>query len=416
MSSNVKQCQAMSSRINSSKPRLFYIGMICTEAYANKIQNDAFVGAGSGKMASVVSALRLAGKRAVLISLPFIGKGPQQQPGLLCRGDGIPALFLPVWRSPSVRKVLGAFALAWFAASRVRSRDTILFYNHALEYILALLILRVRGVSVFQDIEDVPISTEKGLRGFVNRLGFELMFKLSTSRKVTVSDQVGKTLKLHDYLAIQGIATETVTADLTNKWIQLETGGPLRVHFGGSLMASTGLDLFCAAVVLLSAATKSLGRRIEFIVTGVGDMNRIRDLSSELECDCLHIELHQGVERSFYFELLDSCHASLSLRCPKSEISHTTFPSKVIEITSHGIALVSTRVSDVGDIFTNDSAWLLPEFSDQSLADVISEMALNPTEVRRRAESGQALARIRFAPLAVGRALAEFLENGSKSS
>ncbi len=397
------------------KLRIYYVGMVCTGAYVKAIREDAFVGAASGKMSSVVTALRLAGRRAVLVSLPFVGKGAGRLPGRLCRGDRFPALFLPVWRSPAVRKVLGTFSLAWFAIHRVRSRDTILFYNHGLEYLLALLILRMRGVAVFQDIEDVPISTERGLRGVLNRLGYVLMFKLASARKVTVSNLVGKTLNLSDFLAVQGIAAENVTAVGQEKWTQLEAGAPLRVHYGGTLMASTGLDLFCAAVAQLGATAEPIGRRIDFIVTGIGDLKCIHDLIATLRSDWLGIEVHQGVARDVYFDLLDSCHASLSLKSPESEISSTTFPSKVIEITSRGLALVSTQVSDVGDIFTDNAAWLIQQFSDQALSDILLNMARNPAEVRRRADAGQALARARFSPPAVGRALAEFLEEGPKA-
>lgn len=302
--------------------------------------------------------------------------------------------------------------MAWFAMRRVGPNDTILFYNHAPEYLLALLVLRLRGVPVLQDIEDVPTNEDQGLRGFLNQLSYGLLFKFSSPRKVTVSNQVGKTLHLRDFLPIQGIAAESVTAVHSEKWLLLEAGKPLRVHYGGTLITTTGLDLFCAALAQLDTVVEKAGVGIEFIVTGVGNMDRIREQASALRSDRLSIEVHQGVARDTYFNLLDSCHASLSLKSPESEISSTTFPSKVIEITSRGLALISTRVSDVGDIFTEDSAWLLPEFSAQALADVLLDMARNPAEARRRAEAGQALAQARFAPLAIGRALAEFLEAG----
>lgn len=395
--------------------RIFYIGMVCTDAYVRAIREDALVGAASGKMSSVVAALRLAGRRSVLISLPFLGKGSEWQPGRLCRGDGFPALFLPTWRSPAVRKGLGSFILAWFAMRRVRPHDTILFYNHAFEYLLALLVLRIRNVATFQDIEDLPISADRGLRGFLNRLGFSLMFKFASNRKVTASNQIGKALNLHDFLEVQGVAVKTISLDGSGKWAQLEAGRPLRVHYGGTLMASTGLDLFCSMVAHLDVTTKPIGRRVEFIITGVGDLNRIRDLALTLRSDFLRIETHQGMAKDAYFELLDSCHTSLSLRSPEAEISSTTFPSKVIEITSRGLALVSTRVSDVGSIFSDEAAWLLSEFNVLALTEILVEMAENPAEVRRRAAIGQALARERFAPLAIGRALADFLDEGPNS-
>lgn len=390
--------------------RIFYIGMICTEAYVQAIGEDCFIGAAAGKMSAVAAALRRAGRRTVLVSLPFAGGSGGSLPGRLMRGDGFAALFLPARRSPFVRKALGLFSLGWFAWRRVRRGDTVLFYNHAVEYLLALLILRLRGVAVFQDIEDVPTADDRGMRGLLNRLSFKLMFGLSSARKVTVSDQVGRALNLREFIAVQGIAARIAVDDASGKWERLDAGAPLRVHYGGTLMASTGLDLFCSAVRLLDEPGSEPARRIEFVVTGKGDFDRIRKIAASLRSDRLGIEVFPAAERSAYFDLLDACHASLSLKSPESEISSTTFPSKVIEIASRGLALVSTRVSDVGDIFSDDEAWLLPRFSDGCLADAILDMARNPTNVRRRAEAGQAMARARFAPLAVGRALTGFLE------
>ncbi len=401
--------------MTSRNPRIFYVGMVCTGAYVKIIKEDSFVGAASAKMSSVVSALRLVGQNVVLVSLPFVGRGPRTQPGRICRGDGFSALCLPVHRSPVARKVHGIFTMAWFALRRVTPRDTILFYNHNIEYLLALVILRLRGISVFQDIEDVPIGEDKGLRGLLNRFGFNVMFKLSSARKVTVSNQVGKALRLRDFLAIQGIAA---TLDATcgfEKWVQLDAGAPLRVHYGGSLMPSTGLDLFCATVVSLDAIIHPTDRQIEFIVTGIGDLERIRHLSLGLQSDRLRIEVHEGVSRGTYLDLLDSSHASLSLRNPDSEYSSATFPSKVIEITSRGISLITTQVSDVGDIFNDDELWLLSHYTPEALTGILLEMVRNPSEVRFRADAGQAKAQKCFSPLAVGHALAEFLQLGSKS-
>jgi len=392
------------------KKRIFYVGMVCSDSYLKTIREKAFVGAAAGKMISIVSALRTIGERAVLVSLPFVGTGPYRQPGCLCRGDGIPALFLPTWRSPVLRKMLGTFSIAWFALRRVCRHDTILFYNHGIEYSLALLILRVRGVAVFQDIEDLPMRTESGMRGFLNRVGFLLMVKLSATRKVTVSNQIANSLKLNNFLAIQGVFREKDALSRNEKWAQLEVGNPLRVHFGGSLNTATGLDLFCDTVVNLDTVIEPFSRSIDFIVTGIGDLNRIRNLASSLKSHWLRIEVHQGVARRDYFKLLDSCHVSLSLRMPSSDYSSTTFPSKVIEIASRGLCLVSTSVSDVSDIFDDNSASILAHFSVQDLSASLKFLANNPVEVRRRADAGFAIAKTRFSPHGVGRALAAFMD------
>jgi hypothetical protein len=386
--------------------------MVCTQAYVTAIREQAFVGAAAGKMSAVVLALRQAGRRAVLVSLPFVGRGADRQQGRVCRDDGFPAYFLPVRRAAVARKVHGFFTLAWFALQRVRPRDTVLFYNHGLEYLMALLIMRLRGIAVFQDIEDVPTSIETGLRGVTNRFGYRLMSALSSPRKVTVSNQVGRSLALNGFLAIQGIAAVSTHAWLSDKWSALAAGAPLRVHFGGTLNASTGLDLFCATLTNLDSSAGRLDRNIVLIVTGTGDLDKVRDLATSLQSDRLVIEVHREIDRHSYFNLLHSCHIGLSLKSPDADLADTTFPSKVIEITSRGLALVSTRVSDVGDIFSDEEAWLLPQFDVTELTEALLHLAAHPDEVRRRAEAGQVRARERFAPLAVGRALADFLDAG----
>ena len=396
--------------------RIYYVGQVSTVAYGKATQMNLFLGAGSGKMSSVVAALRRAGRRAVLVSLPSLGDSGDDQPGRVLHSDGFPALFLPVRRNSFLRKMIGSLSLAWVAIWRVGRSDSVLFYNHGVEFILALLILRVRGVAVFQDIEDIPTAAEKGVRGFVNRLGYGVMYRLSSARKVTVSDQIGKDLGLLDYLPLHGVACETGTTFDAGKWEQLEAGAPLRIHYGGSLMVDTGLDVFCNAVSELDMTAGMICKEIEFIVTGVGEFNKIREMAASLQSHYLRIEVHEKVEKSIYYDLLNSCHVSLSLKNPESGISNTTFPSKVIEIASHGLALCSTRVSDIGEIFSDESAWLLPILTSKVLANTLKEMVENPEEVRRRACVGQEIARERFSPLAVGQALGEFLERGPKLS
>lgn len=390
--------------------------MVCTEAYITAIAEDAFVGAAAGKMSAVVSALRLAGRRAILVSLPFVAHGPDWQLGKVCHTDGFPAYFLPIRREAIARKFFGTFAFAWFAMRRVRQQDTVLFYNHAIEYVLALMILRLRKIAVFQDIEDVPTLADRGLRGKADQLGYRLMCALASPRKVTVSNQVGRILNLTDFKAVQGVATQNAQASSGDRWESLDGGAPLRVHFGGTLVASTGLELFCSTLTLLNAKADDLARDIIFILTGTGDLASVEAIAHDLKSGRLQLEVHREIDRQSYFSLLDSCHASLSLKSPHAEFANTTFPSKVIEITSRGLALVSSRVSDVDEIFANDEAWLLTQFDAIELTEILMDMAAHPNEVRQRAEAGMARARERFDPLAVGRSLAAFLEVGSSQS
>jgi glycosyltransferase involved in cell wall biosynthesis len=394
------------------KPRIFYIGMVATEAYACKIREELFVGAAANKMAAVVSALRQVGRRGVLVSLPFVTRGPTRQPGLITRKDGFPACFLPVHRSAVLRKIFGSLALGRFALRHVQQRDIVLVYNHGIEYIFCLLILRLRKIAVFQDIEDVPTGAESGLRGILNAIAFRITFAVTSPRKVTVSNQVGRNLALADFLALQGVAASPAQPCDKTRRAAFASDGPFRVHYGGTLIPATGLDLFCATLLELEARSELLDRHIEVVVTGAGDLDRLQDLACRLRSGRLRLQLHREIDRAGYFGLLNSCHASLSLKIPDAELAQTTFPSKVIEITSHGLALISTRVSDVEEIFSEDEIWLLRGIDPLELADNIITMAANPDLVRDRAMAGQARTQERFAPTSVGRMLAAFLEAG----
>lgn len=391
--------------------RTLYFGMIGSRSYSQAIGEKLYIGAAAEKMGSVILALRIAGRRAWLISLPFPGTSARKAnfPAVITHEDGFPALFLPVSRSPALRKLRGFWTFGIFAARRVRQDDIVLFYNHAAEYLLALIILRLRGVAVYQDIEDAPIAADRGLRGVLNRIGYRAMLALSSPRKVTVSEQLGRDMGLREFVAVQGVASQIQSTANRDAWMDLALGGPLRLHYGGSLMASTGLDLFCDMIEVLQTLPWADSRGVVFEVTGIGNFERLRELARGCPAG-LRIEPHGTVDRDHYDAVLQRCHAGLSLKLPDEAVSSTTFPSKVIEITSRGLALVSSVVSDVAVIFDEDDAFLLHDLSSKTLAATICEMIADTEEVRRRAEAGQQVAQQRFAPAAVGARLAEFLE------
>lgn len=400
-----------------SRRRILYIGMVATKSYLAHSGGSTLVGAAAGKMVAVTAALRIVGRRAFLVSLPFPGPDAERPhlPALATSGDGVPALFLPVSRAPFLRKLRGMWSLAAFAATGVRQSDIVLFYNHALEYLPGLLILRLRGVRVFQDIEDTPIDADTGLRGLLNRIGYRTMFGLSSHRKITVSDQLGRRLGLREYHAVQGVASVATKGYLLDRWEALLDGGPLRIHFGGTLQRSTGIDLFCDALVDLKSRDRSGCMPIVIEVTGMGDLSRIAEISADLPSD-VAIRVHGPVSREAYEAIVEQSHVGLSLRLPDEEISWTTFPSKVIEITSQGLALVSTRVSDVEAIFGAEDAYLLSDATPQALGSAILDMARSPEVVALRAEAGRNVTSKRFALQRVGLSLARFLESDEVSA
>lgn len=392
--------------------RVFYVGMITPDAYGRAVGEAVFSGAAERKMISVVRAMRSVGLRALIVSLPFVGTGSKRAfyGPVMTSDDGCPAVFVATLRSKYLRKILGPFFLAAFFWRRIRPDDRVILYNHAVEYLLALVLLRMKGVSVYQDIEDVPHPGERGLRGTLNHLGFALTSRLTERRKVVVAEHVAHSLGLKDYLVIRGVASPAPAVVCAAKWAELHSGKALKLHYGGSLMHDTGVNLFCAAVEMLAQDADRLARPVVLHVTGSGSLNEIREVQARIACNGkVRLDVQEKLSRRDYDALIASCHASLSLRRPGAGISNTTFPSKVIEITERGVALVSSDRGDVITIFEDQSAFLLSNYEASELAATIADMTRDPARLERVARAGQEVCLRTFSPQSVGKEMARLL-------
>lgn len=397
------------------RSRVYYVGMITTDAYGRAVGERTYSGAAARKMVLVARAMRSVGLRAFIVSLPFVGTGAKHSAfgPILNTNGGVPTVFTATLRSTWLRKLVGPFYLADFFLRHARRGDTLIFYNHALEYIPTLLMLRLRGLTFVQDIEDAPTEDEAGLRGLLNRASFAITLRLTRARKMVVADHVARGLGLRDYVTIRGVASQETDASSsqdTRKWTELRSGGDLKLHFGGSLMADTGVDLYCQAIELLARSKKELAFCVAFKVTGTGDLYKIRDLQARVGDNArVSVELLPELSKADYLALIGACHGSLSLKRPGSAMSNTTFPSKVIEITAAGLALVSTRLGDVPEIFVDDTAFFLSDYRPEVLVETIIAMAADPERVERVAAAGRDLCNEVFAPETVGEAMKRLL-------
>jgi glycosyltransferase involved in cell wall biosynthesis len=389
--------------------------MITTDAYGRFVGEKTYAGAAARKMASVASAMRSVGHRAIIVSLPFVGTTARRAfySSVVTLEGRTPAVFLATLRSKYLRKIFGPLFLAVFACRHVGIGDTVVLYNHAVEYIPALMVLRLRRVNVVQDIEDAPTNHEKGVRGWANRVSFAATFKLTNSKKMVVADHVARELNLDDCVVIHGVASDDVGTSYrsdTVKWDELHAGGTLKVHFGGTLIPETGVDLFCEAVELLAQDENRLDRHVAFMVTGIGELNKVRDLQSRIRASRkVNVEFLPELSKPDYIALIAMCHGSLSLKRPGSLIASTTFPSKVIEITAAGLALVCTRLGDVTSLFSDESAYFLPRYEPADLAEVILDMARDPDRVEKTARTGLDLCKHTFSMKTVGEAMTKLV-------
>ncbi len=93
-----------------------------------------------------------------------------------------------------------------------------------------------------------------------------------------------------------------------------------------------------------------------------------------------------------------------------ASVTETTFPSKVVEITSHGLLLITTRTSDVPMLFDSTQAIFLEAATGAALAAAIEAALADPAGMARIAEQGHRRAAELFDARAVGHRLLAFLD------
>ena len=398
------------------KSVIYYVGMVNSPAYCSLLGVSLYVGAAFKKMAGVVNAMNHSGMNAQLLTLPVLDNAHSPLVARKCflSDDGLSATYLLTFRSRILRKLIGPFAFAWFALFSISRNDTVIVYNHSFEYFLLLCILRLRGVAVYQDIEDVPIASDRTFIGYVNQLFFKLTFLLTSGRKIVVSRQVASSLKLKDYLVVNGafISNSSNSSDFESKWKDLSEGGPLCIHYGGTLTTATGLDLFIQALKILTC-NYNHARPINFYVTGIGDISRVSELVASFDNPNIVVIISPKAPLSQYEQILSFCHLSLSLRSPDAPISFTTFPSKVIEASARGLALITTDVSDMRQVYDEQSAFYLSSFNPRGLSSLITSLAIKPDTIYVKSCTGRNQIMTYFSPDVVGESLKSFLRISS---
>jgi hypothetical protein len=394
-------------------PRIFYCGMVNTAGYAEFLGESLHIGAASNKMLAVVRAIRDVDARAYLVSIPVLGRNVRRAyaPDTVLRNRDAPQVFLPVFAHPYLRKIYALFSFAWFCVAKVRRSDRVLLYNHSIEYLLGLIILALKGNRPILDVEDAPRLDEHGWRGFVGRSLFFLFFRLVCDRKLIVSESLAEMLGLSHYCVVYGAArSSSAPIRIVNQSFgRQDTSGPIRIHYGGSLDTNTGVDLFCGAVDQLIGSLRRDICQVHFIVTGFGSEMKIKELEKRCAGTGVLLSFYPDLSPEGYIDQFRRCHAALSLKLPESEMAITTFPSKVVEITSQGFLLISTKASDVPRLFDASSAVILPEATAGALAGAIMSVLADPMGMQQVAKRGQARALELFESKAVGKRIVDFV-------
>lgn len=401
---------------SSRRLRIFYCGIVNTTSYAARVAEPLHIGAASNKMIAVVRALRDAGVDGYLVSLPVLGHKARNRAAsaMVLRSRDGPQVFLPVVANRYFRMLYAFLSFGWFCLIKVRKSDRVILYNHAVEYLLGLAILLLKGNRPFLDVEDAPRDDQRGLQAAVGSTLFSLFFRFTHNGKLIVSQALARMLGLSRYCVVYGATRNGAglrEGVQPSPWDTLDAASELSIHFGGSLCTDTGVDLFCDAGDQLAASLPRDRRQVHFIVTGFGAEERIKALAGRCDNTGIRVTFYPDASPDEYLDLFLRCQAALCLKLPESDMAMTTFPSKVVEITAHGLLLISTKASDIPYLFDHDNAVLLPEATPGELAKAIMLLVAEPQAMQQVARRGQARAMELFESKAVGKRINDFVLN-----
>lgn len=387
-------------------PRIFYYAPVSSDRLNGLHGTFLDVPAVRNKVLGVCSALKAAGRDAIVVS--SVVPGPLRRlfsQAEDCDDHPVPMTVVPVAGRFVVKRMTAGLALLLFTLRTVRRGDRVVLYNFFPEYVFAALALRLAGNPAILDVEDGPIVQDKDLSSRVTRIAYSILDRLCARRRLTVSHQLARRMGFDTYMPVYGVADYFDAPEPAGDRF---FGEELHVSFGGNIMPGTGSDLFAAT--LRRIVRDHPEAALHFHLTGHYDAALFADLAHAVNgVGRLRLSLHGLVPAATYRALAAMSAVGLCLKLPSHSVGQTTFPSKVVEIAATGMLLLSTDVSDMRMVFDDETAVILETEAAEELAARLVWIEGNRQAAARRAAAGRQRVRERLSSAAVGAALGAFL-------
>lgn len=339
--------------------------------------------AANRKVIALCRAARRVGGDAEIISL---GRGRvrgswKSYPVEATQADIVPITYLHYLDVPVITHIVTMISLLIVVVRQSSKESSFVFYNFSPHYLLALFFCRLSGRRCILDIEDGYRSDDRSLRSLPS-LWLMKVHNVCCRDGVMLANSLlaGQTEGQNSYICYGVADSETIFRDWST--------GPLRVHFGGSLFEDTGAAIFLDALDLLRHGSPEVFDRLQFTVTGFGPCADAIERAASGRMNSF-LRFCGNVTPAEYRDILQHSHIGLCLKLPSSSMGATTFPSKVIELVSSGLLLVSTRVSDVPLLFDDTTAFLLNAATPQALAEILLDISKRTGKAHDIALNGQ---------------------------
>lgn len=357
-----------------SKTRVFYFSPNIYENYRN-INGEFFSSSpGGNKVAGVVGALGLYHPAVWTVSAPVVSSGVKRfyQKRIIKGGRGWASVYFPAFRNRWINRTTAFFSYFWFCLWYVSSNDKVIFYNFFPEYVPAAIILKIKGCAGILDIEDSPRKNESlGWFELLNRYSFVVLRKLSDKRLIAASNWISNEYGQGNSFVCHGVNRFTRNP--------LSDFSTIIVLFSGAKTIEWGNEVFIDAIKALALWPIELRKKIKFYVTGFGDFERIRQCEQKFH-EALDIIIIENATSAEYKNILLKANVGLELRIPESEGAQTTFPSKLVELATSGLLVITTGSGDISSVLPKDAAIFISKPYAKSLSDALLNIVNNPVQ------------------------------------
>lgn len=362
--------------------------------------------AATRKVAMMAEALREAGTDVTILSL---GRGRQDGSGRYFaprngRIRGVPVIYGSFIHRPVISELLSLWAtIPTIWQSRTRAKSTVLLiYNRMPAYVPAIWLARGLGYRVALDLEDGETTSGEFRTGALKaRLLTNLIDSACTSGVLLACRALSGATQIQPQLTYYGVIEPSAQHRRFN-------GAQVNVLLGGTIARSTGADLLATAINLLRDRDESWSRQLHFHVSGAGESLTLFDQLAASNERGPSVTRHGRLDDAGYADLLKRMDVGLALKPNGGELAQTTFPSKVVEMASAGMLVLTTDISDVREVL-GDGAHYLEEDDPEKLIERLRTIVIEPKQARSDAEKGRDIVSRRCAPDQAGRMLRRFL-------
>ena len=387
-----------------TRPRLAYLCNAIGEPTCLERGITSDSPAATEKVLQVASALVNAGVRPIILSM---GRGRQHgswrwHRAKVRRTGRLVVLYAPFMDAPiltHIVTILFLLPLVWRLKCKSPAGSVLLAYNWLPYYLPALELARQLGYRLFLDLEDGHVTDMPGVKGRVARAASVRINELCKGGALLATSSLATQYPGSRAMCCYGVAGFT---DPARPW-----SGKLRVLYGGTLQEDTGAGLFIDAVAQLRLRDDPSLEDLEIIVTGKGAMAQAIESIASIS-GWPKVKFKGRLSRIAYRDTLRGAHVGLCLKLGSSDLGHTTFPSKVIEMASSGMLLLTTKVSDIPNLFQDDEALYLPVDTPKALADALHWLLSNRGRAAEMASRGSARIQSECALEQVGQNLKSF--------